>query len=64
MWVRNTAPGTYRTERLKDPDGTLGEVVEFTDGWTANVPEDVGEAMVEHYDHIEPTDNESENTEE
>lgn len=64
MWVENTEPDSHRTSKLSDPEGTLGETVEFTENWKANVPAEVGESMIDHYSHIEAVNNETENTEE
>jgi len=53
MWVKNTEPEARPTDELSDPEGTLGETVEFTENWKANVTTEVGESMIEHYPHIE-----------
>jgi len=61
MYVKNTKYETYRTVQLKDEEGTLGEPVEFdvdveSRAYVAEVDDDVGEAMLEAYDHIEAID--------
>jgi hypothetical protein len=58
MFITNTNGATklLYTEDLTDDDGEplLDEPVEFTGNGTANVTAAVGEALVEHYDAIEP----------
>lgn len=55
MWIQNTQPDVYPTESLRS-EATNGELVEFTENWKANVSRDVGERLVEQYDHLEPTE--------
>jgi len=54
MRIKITRESTTRlyNERLMD------EPVEFASTGTAQVPQDVGERLVDHYDVIEPYDNE------
>lgn len=58
MYITNTNEATKSlyTEDLVDDEGEplLDEPVEFSDNGTAQVTADVGEALVEHYDAIEP----------
>lgn len=60
MYITNTNQATQSlyTEDLVDGDDEplLDEPVEFADNGTAQVTEAVGEALVEHYDAIEPKD--------
>ena len=56
MWIQCTNPAT---KRLYNAD-IMDAPVTFSDSGTAQVPKDVGEAMVARYDAIEPTDTESE----
>lgn len=53
MWIKCTNPAT---SRLYNAD-LMDEPVTFTENGTAQVPKAVGEALVDHYDVIEPTDN-------
>lgn len=55
MWIQCTNPAT---SRLYNAD-IMDTPVSFSDTGTAQVPKDIGEAMVERYDAIEPTDNEA-----
>lgn len=50
MWIKTD---NEASRRLFDA-GFMDEPVEFTENATAQVPEPVGEALVEHYDAIQP----------
>lgn len=50
MWIKSTNDAT---RRLFDAD-LMDEPVEFSENGTAQVSEDVGEALVSHYDDIQP----------
>ena len=56
MWIRNTLDN--RVE-LFDAD-VMDEPVEWSDNMTAKVTAEVGEALIDKYEHIEAYDNESE----
>lgn len=61
MWIkttRRTSDGRPVTRRLKSPD--MDDTVEFTDTGTAQVPADVGEYLVNEYEHIVPSDSDAE----
>lgn len=69
MWIQviEDERDSFATQSLKHPEGTLGELVEFTSNKKAKVSKDVGEAMTDHWDIFEPTesaDSESEESEE
>ena len=49
VWVKNTNPAT---KRLYNAD-LMDEPIEFSEKHTAQVPEDVAERVVEHYEQIE-----------
>lgn len=52
MWIQCTneaTTGLYNDEVMDEPVG-------FSDNGTAQVPADVGEQMIDHYDVIEPYD--------
>jgi len=56
MWIKNTNPASrqvYDAELMDEP-------VSFSENGTAQVPSDVGEALIAHYEAIEPhSDNNS-----
>ncbi|OYR79327.1 hypothetical protein DJ84_18405 [Halorubrum ezzemoulense] len=60
MYIKNTNQATKSlyTEELVDDENEplLDEPVEFADNGTAQVTQQVGEALVERYDAIEPKD--------
>lgn len=58
MWIRIT---NSATTRLYNED-LMDEPVSFNENGTAQVSREVGEAMVAHYDVIEPTDTEHNNS--
>lgn len=57
MWIKNTNTATRRlyNEALTDEDGEplMDEPVEFASNGKAQVTQDLGERLVEHYDTIE-----------
>lgn len=52
MWIKCTNEATVR---LYDAD-LLDAPVEFNDSGTAQVPQSVGESLIDHYDAIRPHD--------
>lgn len=52
MWIKNTDTEEHPIRRLRN-EHTLGELVEFTSNWKAQVSDDVGESLIEHYSFIE-----------
>lgn len=57
MWIKNTNSATRRlfNTDITDDDGEplLDEPVEFASNGTAQVTQEVGAALVDHYDDIE-----------
>lgn len=53
MWIENTDAETYPTRALRH-ELTDGELVEFSENWKANVPQEIGERLVNEFDHLEP----------
>ena len=58
MWIQNTEPEKQPVKRLRN-EYTLGELVTFNKNGSAQVREEVGESLTEHYDFLEVKDNAS-----
>jgi len=59
MWIINTNSATRRLfnrDLTDDDEPLLDDPVEFNDNGTAQVSQEVGEALVDHYDTIERYD--------